>query len=104
MLGLFHRNLPPNVSREILLQAIYQTPGFVDNIIYNKTDLKILQNVLTFNRYGVSETMALLQQPCGELFVKCSWEHNILPCNELFKPSLAYHGNCCTFNKNNDYS
>lgn len=86
-----------------MLTAIYQTPGFVDNIVYNETDLLILQNVLSNNRYTVREVMDFLQQPCNELFVKCRWEGEYYPCGDLFKPSLAHHGSCCTFNKDNQY-
>lgn len=92
-----------NVSRERMLQAIYQTSGFVDNIDYDVADLELLSTVFEMNRYGVRQMMVTLQQPCDELFVKCRWEDEIVPCDRLFQQTFAYYGNCCTFNRNNQY-
>lgn len=97
------RRLPANITHDMMVQLIYQTPGFVDNISYNETDLAILQSVLTDNRFGVRDAMDYLQQPCDKLFVRCRWENKIYPCGELFRPSLAYHGSCCSFNQHSEY-
>lgn len=99
----FSRILPPNVTKETILRGIYQTPGFVDFIEYNETDLEIMQEVLFNNRYDVARAMSFLQQPCDELFVRCRWQGTFYPCDELFKPSTAYHGSCCTFNKYGEF-
>lgn len=84
-------------------QAIYQLPGFVDKVAYNESDLELLQNTLSDNRFGVRETMDYLQQPCDELFFRCRWEDEFYPCGDLFKPSLAYHGSCCSFNIDSEH-
>lgn len=86
-----------------MVQSIYQTPGFVDKISYNESDLEMLQTIMTDNRFDVRETMDYLQQPCDELFVRCRWEDKFYPCGELFRPSLAYHGSCCTFNAQSEH-
>lgn len=87
----------------MILRGIHQTPGFVDYIEYNETDLEIMQEVLLNNRYDVARAMSFLQQPCDELFVRCRWQDTFYPCEELFKPSTAYHGSCCTFNKYGEF-
>lgn len=87
-----------------MLHAIYQTTGFVDNTDYNVADLELLNTVFEMNRYSVRQAMATLQQPCNELFVKCRWEEEIVPCESLFQQTFAYYGNCCTFNRNNQYA
>lgn len=94
--------LPPNVSKEVVFRALYQTPGFVDLIEYNETDLELLDDVLINNRYDVGRAMSFLQQPCDELFVRCRWQNIFYSCEKLFKPSTAYHGSCCTFNENHE--
>lgn len=96
--------MPVNITRERMLHALYQTSGFVDNIEYDVADLELLRNVFEMNRYGVRQMMVTLQQPCNELFVKCRWEDEIVPCEKLFQQTFAYYGNCCTFNRNNQYA
>lgn len=100
----FRRVLPANVSSERMLHAIYQTSGFVDNVEYDIADLELLKTVFETNRYSVRQMMATLQQPCDELFVICRWEGEIVPCGKLFQQTFAYYGNCCTFNRNNQFA
>lgn len=73
--------------------------GFNDFIEYNKTDLEIMQNILNNNNISIDEAVMYFNMPCSKLMVRCRWQYKIVPCSELFQPSMSYHGGCCTFNR-----
>lgn len=90
-------DLPRNVSRDKMMEAIYQTSGFGGEGTYTSEGMEILQTVMERNRIDVVEAMERLQRPCHELLVKCRFEGQLVPCDQLFKKSLGQYGLCCTF-------
>lgn len=65
---------------------------------YNRTELELLQSILTKNRYDVMTTMYELMQPCDQLLYRCRWEGEETECMKIFKKSETYQGYCCSFN------
>lgn len=85
------------MSRDKVMEAMYQTAGFGGEGAYTSEGMDILQTVMERNRIAVVDAMERLQRPCDELLVKCRFEGQLVPCDQLFKKSFGQYGHCCTF-------
>lgn len=76
-----------------------QSAGFIDNIDYNVEDLRQMDAILLANSLTTEMVAEYLHQPCAELLVRCRWEFELVPCEEIFEASMSYHGSCCIFSR-----
>lgn len=81
-----------------------QSVGFFTTATYNETELNIMQNIVNKTSYSVQQVIELMQCPCDELLLRCRFEGEVVPCQNIFKPVVSQYGLCCTFNKNNTQS
>ncbi|XP_074042674.1 sodium channel protein Nach isoform X2 [Leptinotarsa decemlineata] len=101
----FMNNLTLNdTEEETIRSALPQLLAFnyPNNIHYNMTKLKILQDILVKNDINdMSFVMSEITQSCDEMLLSCSWEKKKVDCAEIFTKSLTADGYCCSFNSGN---
>nr|XP_023021982.1 sodium channel protein Nach-like [Leptinotarsa decemlineata] len=96
-----------DTEEETIRSALPQLLAFnyPNNIHYNMTKLKILQDILVKNDINdMSFVMSEITQSCDEMLLSCSWEKKKVDCAEIFTKSLTADGYCCSFNSGNSRS
>lgn len=78
-----------------------QSIGFFAVTSYNRSELKILENIVNSTSLQIREVMDDMQTTCDNMMLKCRFEGNNLNCSDIFKPMVSQYGLCCIFNKNN---
>ncbi|XP_050535606.1 pickpocket protein 28-like isoform X2 [Daktulosphaira vitifoliae] len=72
-----------------------------DDIEFLEIDRLVEQSVLSqINKTDatIEDIMYMVSQPCTELLVQCKWNGKKTNCSEMFHPSKAVDGHCCSFN------
>lgn len=88
-------------SHDYLLRIFQQSSGFFKSVLYNESNLTILQRIVNATSLSIQNVMDQMQSSCDEILVRCRLEGKITPCHTLFKPVISQYGLCCSFNRNN---